>query len=98
MGVALQHVQGMLPPPWEMNPNLPLPIAKVLVRALAREREQRYASGPELAEALEQALAEAEGTARELGPPMSTALPYVHPAAQAPQAPQADAPPPPEQR
>ena len=62
MGVALQHVQGMLPPPWELNPNLPLPIARVLVRALAREREQRYSTGPELAEALEQAIAESEGT------------------------------------
>src|SRR6266849_7452112 len=89
MGVALQHVQGMLPAPSEMNPNLPLPIAQVLVRALAREREQRYASGPEMAEALEQALGEAEGTAREVGPPISTSLPYVHPAAHAPEADQA---------
>src|SRR5882762_5862319 len=80
MGVALQHVQGMLPAPWEMNPNLPLPIARVLVRALAREREQRYASGPELAEALEQALEEAEGKARAPWTPISTPLPYVHPA------------------
>ena len=53
MGVALQHVQGMLPPPWEMNPDLPLPIAQVLVKALARDREERYSTGPELAEALE---------------------------------------------
>src|SRR5579859_7465270 len=83
MGVALQHVQGMLPPPWEMNPSLPLPLARVLVRALAREREQRYASGPELAEALEQALVEAEGTPAEpgqTGPPRVTSMPYVHPA------------------
>src|SRR5207302_7133777 len=78
MGVALQHVQGMLPPPWEMNPDLPLPIAKVLVKALAREREQRYASGPELAEALEQALAEAEGTSPPAPAAVPAQLPYVH--------------------
>src|SRR5579859_4701533 len=89
MGVALQHVQGQLPPPWEMNPALPLPIANVLVRALAREREQRYASGPEFAEALEQAVIEAEGKAgapEQTTPPIATTLPYVHPAARPPQA------------
>ncbi len=87
MGVALQHVQGQLPPPWEMNPNLPLPIAKVLVRALAREREARYASGPEFAEALERAVKEAEGLAIEPGsaPAVdSGSLPYVHPIARQP--------------
>src|SRR4030081_3141670 len=60
MGVVLQHVQGLLPPPWEMNPRLPLPIARVLVRSLARERDERYATGPELSDALERAIAEAE--------------------------------------
>src|SRR5579859_5764291 len=87
MGVALQHVQGLLPPPWELNPNLPLPIARVLMRALAREREGRYATGPELAEALEAAIAEAERAQSDSGsvaPTPVTGQPYVHPAAQRP--------------
>ena len=92
MGVALQHVQGVLPPPWEINRDLPLPIASVLVRALAREREARYATGPELAEALERAVLEAEGAPAEpsrTGLPIDTRQPYLHPAAQAPMEPSA---------
>src|SRR5260370_439087 len=77
MAAALQHVQGMLPAPWDMNPNLPLPIAQVLVRALARAREQRYASGPERAAALEKALQEVSGPARAVRSPISTPMTNV---------------------
>jgi serine/threonine protein kinase/N-acetylneuraminic acid mutarotase len=54
MSVALQHVHGRLPQPLELNAELSPPIAEVLLRALAREREDRYASGLELSEALRQ--------------------------------------------
>src|SRR5260370_268283 len=65
MGVALQHVQGMLPPPWEMNPNLPLPIAHVRVRALARERVAAETREKERHEAERKELERLESEERE---------------------------------
>src|SRR5438477_6167287 len=85
MAVALQHVQGMLPAPRELNPDLPEPMARVLMRALAREREERYSSGSEVGEALQEAMGASEGSGA--APPLTAALPtlpYVHPAAQPP--------------
>src|SRR5438132_3838057 len=81
MGVALQHVQGPLPPPLANNPDLPPQVAQVLVKALARERDDRYASGPEFAEALERAIAAADGGVARATTVVDAPLPYVHPAA-----------------
>ena len=60
MGVALQHVQASLPPPAEANPLLPEPLARVLVSALAKERDRRFPTGAALVAALEEAVVETE--------------------------------------
>ncbi|MBV9359250.1 MAG: protein kinase, partial [Chloroflexi bacterium] len=52
IGVALQHVQGHLPAPREINPTLPEPLAQVLVKMLRTERNDRYATGAEVESAL----------------------------------------------
>src|SRR5262249_18753394 len=79
MGVALQHVQGPVPAPWTINPELPLPIADVLVKSLSRERDDRYSSGPEMAAALAAAIHEAEGGAAPVAEGVEPPRPYVHP-------------------
>src|SRR5439155_25109434 len=54
------------------------------VKALARERDDRYASGPEFAEALERAIAAADGGVARAATVVDAPLPYVHPAASPP--------------
>jgi len=60
IGVALQHVQTPLPSPTERNPALPAPLASVLVRALAKDREHRFASGAHFLVELEHAVDRSE--------------------------------------
>jgi hypothetical protein len=58
MAIALKHVNEPLPRPREVNPNLPEAVDAVLIRALAKDRDLRYASMGELNEAFQKALAE----------------------------------------
>src|SRR5438477_13195471 len=81
MGVASQHVKGPLAPPLQNNPELAPQVAQVLIKALARERDDRCASGPEFAEALERAIAAADGGVARATTVVDAPLPYVHPAA-----------------
>jgi N-acetylneuraminic acid mutarotase/tRNA A-37 threonylcarbamoyl transferase component Bud32 len=74
MGVALQHVQASLPPPREANPALPEPIARVLVSALAKERDRRYPSGAALVAALEDAVREGEANLARTEPGQPEAI------------------------
>jgi serine/threonine protein kinase len=53
-----QVLQAPLPRPRELNPLVPEPIEAVLLRALARDRDERFGSGAELEAALGQALSE----------------------------------------
>src|SRR5215471_3400062 len=67
MGVALQHVQASMPSPTEANPNLPEPIARVLLVAVAKERDRRYPTGAALVAAFQEAMREAESEAARGG-------------------------------
>ncbi|HET6318245.1 MAG TPA: protein kinase, partial [Chloroflexota bacterium] len=78
MGVALQHVQGPVPAPSTINPELPQPIADVLVKSLSRERDDRYATGPEMAAALAAAVYQTGGVPHVMGV-LDPPRPYVHP-------------------
>ncbi|MBZ0310268.1 MAG: serine/threonine protein kinase, partial [Anaerolineae bacterium] len=55
-GLALQHMTQPPPSPRSLNPALNLDTEKVLLRALSKEPENRFASGKEMIEALEKAL------------------------------------------
>ncbi len=55
------HIYAPLPRPRDLNPNLPPALERVLLKALAKQPEDRFADVPALMEALRQALAEAEG-------------------------------------
>jgi serine/threonine protein kinase len=55
------HIYAPLPRPRDLDPNLPLALERVLLKALAKQPEDRFADVPALMEALRQALTEAEG-------------------------------------
>jgi serine/threonine protein kinase len=58
MAVVLKHITDPLPPPRSIKPDLPLEIERIIVKAMAKDREGRYQSAGEMARALLQALAE----------------------------------------
>jgi tRNA A-37 threonylcarbamoyl transferase component Bud32 len=58
--LALQQVSAPPPPPRSRNPRLNRATEAVLLRALAKEPQQRYATGRELLSALESALSAAD--------------------------------------
>jgi eukaryotic-like serine/threonine-protein kinase len=53
VGVAMQHVSAIPPPPTELNPQLPPEIDQLIEMALAKEPYDRFSSAGELATALE---------------------------------------------
>jgi serine/threonine-protein kinase len=53
MSVMYQHVQGRARPPVELNPALPQALSDVVMKAMAVDKEKRYASMDELRVALE---------------------------------------------
>jgi serine/threonine protein kinase len=50
------HTQDPSPPPRSINPTLPVEIENVILRTLAKRKEDRYATARELADALEDAI------------------------------------------
>ena len=54
--MMLQIVQGEIPPPRTINPNVPEPLEAVVLRALTRDKNKRFATGREMAKAIEQAM------------------------------------------
>jgi serine/threonine protein kinase len=57
MAVALKHLKETPTPPWVLNPDLPLAVDQVIVKALAKDRESRYQSVGELVAAFREAVA-----------------------------------------
>jgi serine/threonine-protein kinase len=55
ISVMLAHIQDPLPPARERNPGLPTAVETVLQQALAKQPEQRFATGAALVQALESA-------------------------------------------
>ncbi|NOY94692.1 MAG: protein kinase [Deltaproteobacteria bacterium] len=58
--VLMNVVRADIRPPSELNPDIPPALEAVCMKALARPLEERYASGRELAQALEEAALEAK--------------------------------------
>lgn len=56
-GMMFKHIDEPPPAPCRVNPDLPLPVERVLLRALAKDPAQRYPAAPELVHALHAALA-----------------------------------------
>ena len=60
LAVALKHVQEPPPPPRSLNPALPEAVEQVILQALAKNPDERFATAGALAHALEQAIAESK--------------------------------------
>jgi formylglycine-generating enzyme required for sulfatase activity/tRNA A-37 threonylcarbamoyl transferase component Bud32 len=91
VAVIFKHISDPLPPAQELNPALPEPVQRALLKSLAKRPEDRYATGGELVRALQTAIpAEAQEAipAHEVLPLAPTLVPGVSP----PSAPSASAP------
>jgi formylglycine-generating enzyme required for sulfatase activity/tRNA A-37 threonylcarbamoyl transferase component Bud32 len=63
-GILYQHIHEPPPRPTTLNPDLPQMLEPVLLKALAKKRDERYRSAGEMVRALEEA-AEAESRTRQ---------------------------------
>jgi len=52
LSVALKHVSEQPPLPRQINPNIPIEVEKVILKALAKEASDRYVSASDMEEAL----------------------------------------------
>ncbi len=64
LAVVVKHASEPLPAPRDYSPNLPEPVEDVLIRALAKDPADRYASVSDLNGAFRQALADARDPTR----------------------------------
>src|SRR5690606_6317126 len=53
VGVAMQHVTANPPPPSHLNPAIPPEVEEIVLRALAKDPADRFASAGALADALD---------------------------------------------
>jgi len=60
LAVLMKHVNDPLPLPREIDPSIPEPFERVVLKALAKDPDHRYQSAAEMGRALHQAAQEAE--------------------------------------
>jgi hypothetical protein len=63
LAIVLMHAQEPLPPPHTVNPNVAEPLEQVVLKAMAKNRNQRYQTAAEMEQALKNALKEIESAA-----------------------------------
>jgi hypothetical protein len=60
LAVLMKHLNDPLPPPRQVNPAIPEPFERIVLKALAKRPQDRYQSAAEMAQALREAAEEAE--------------------------------------
>jgi serine/threonine-protein kinase len=79
LAVLMRHVNDPLPLPRKIDPTIPEPFERIVLKALAKNPDDRYQSAEEMAQALREA---AEGTQIEI--PSRVSLPLSFTTAEAP--------------
>ena len=59
LAILMKHVNDPLPPPTTVDPNIPAPFERVVLKALAKQPEDRYQTAVQMAQALHQAAKDA---------------------------------------
>jgi serine/threonine protein kinase len=72
VAVVLKHVSEPLTPPRTVNANVPEPLERVVIKAMAKEPDQRYQTAGEMEVALQQALKQIESGTKTVNVPVST--------------------------
>jgi serine/threonine protein kinase len=73
VAIVLKHVSEPLTPPRMINPNIPDPLERVVIKAMAKEPEQRYQTAGEMQRALQHALNDIQSGGRTVSlPPPAT--------------------------
>ena len=75
--IALQHISEKPPAPRSVNPTLPQPVEKVLMKVLEKDIRERYQSGAKFMEALEGAFADTGTEKKTPLPPFPVGVPTV---------------------
>ena len=60
--IVLKHINDPLPPPRSVNPDIPEALERIVLKAMSKNRTQRFESARQMVEALQNALKEIEGT------------------------------------
>lgn len=61
VAVALQHIQGNMTPPRQLNPDIPRSVERIILKCTQKKPDLRYSSAKELIMDLRRALAEPDG-------------------------------------
>lgn len=61
VSVALQHIQGNMVPPRQLNPDIPRSVERIILKCTQKKPDLRYSSAKELIMDLRRALAEPDG-------------------------------------
>lgn len=69
LSTILKHLNETLTPPSVFNPNLPAEVEKIVLKAMAKEPDERYATAAEMVEHIERVQAGLQGEALPARPP-----------------------------
>ena len=94
MAIVIKHITAPLPSPREMNPAIPEPAERVILKALAKDPADRFQSVGQMVEALRKAMAVAPVAAEVAPPPPPVVVAEEKPIEAAP-LPEAEVAPPP---
>ncbi len=74
VSVALQHIQGNMTPPRQINPDIPRSVERIILKCTMKKPDLRYTSAKELIMDLRRALAEPDGNYIVFGSPIPAGM------------------------
>jgi serine/threonine-protein kinase len=84
LAVAMMHIHNPLRPPRQINPAIPEAIERIILRAMAKNADDRFQTAGEMAAALRQSLAALTPSAAVAPPSLAASPPASHPTPAAP--------------